>query len=213
MRQALLAEFVGTFGIVFAPVFLSGVGKETSLLIAALVSGLAVTGMIVAFGEASGAHFNPAVTVALAARRQFPWRSVLPYVGVQLMGGVAAALASRLLTGVAAGTHIPTVALPVAFTTEVLLTLFLMLTICGLGGQTRTGSALVVGLVVVVDVLLGGPVTGGSMNPARSLGPALVAGGTALTAYPLYAVAPVVGALLATVLSPLSPSNTSPVEG
>jgi MIP family channel proteins len=209
VKKKLLAEFVGTFGIVFAPVMLSSVGKETSLLSAALVSGLAVTGMIVAFGEASGAHFNPAVTLALATNKQFPWKQVLPYVVVQLLGGIAAAGIALLLFGVHGGTHAPSASPMVAIATETLLTLFLMLTIYGLGNQTRTGSALVVGMIVIVDVLLGGPVTGGSMNPARSLGPALFAGGAPLANYYIYAIGPVLGALLATGVHKITSSNTS----
>jgi MIP family channel proteins len=209
VKKKLLAEFVGTFGIVFAPVMLSSVGKETSLLSAALVSGLAVTGMIVAFGEASGAHFNPAVTLALATNKQFPWKQVLPYVLTQMLGGIVAAGIALLLFGVHGGTHVPSVSPMVAIATETLLTLFLMLTIYGLGNQTRTGSALVVGMVVIVDVLLGGPVTGGSMNPARSLGPALLAGGAPLANYYIYAIGPVLGTLLATGVHKITSSNTS----
>jgi MIP family channel proteins len=198
VRRALLAEFVGTFGIVFAPVMLSAIGKETSLLSAALVSGFAVTAMIVAFGEVSGAHFNPAVTIALAVSKAFSWKHVAPYVIAQLLGGIVAAGLAFLLFGVASGTHVPAVAPLQAIFIEIILTLFLMLTIYGLDKQTRTGSALVVGMVVIVDVLLGGPVTGGSMNPARSLGPALFAGGAALAHYYIYVIGPLFGALLAT---------------
>jgi MIP family channel proteins len=198
VRRALLAEFVGTFGIVFAPVMLSAIGKETSLLSAALVSGFAVTAMIVAFGEVSGAHFNPAVTIALAVSKAFSWKHVAPYVIAQLLGGIVAAGVAFLLFGVASGTHAPAVASLQAIFIEIILTLFLMLTIYGLDKQTRTGSALVVGMVVIVDVLLGGPVTGGSMNPARSLGPALFAGGAALAHYYIYVIGPLFGVLLAT---------------
>jgi MIP family channel proteins len=211
VRRALLAEFVGTFGIVFAPVMLSAVGKETSLLSAALVSGLVVTAMIVAFGEASGAHFNPAVTLALAVNKAFSWKQVVPYVIAQLLGGIAAAGLAFLLFGVASGTHVPSVAPLQAVAIEAILTLFLMLTIYGLNSETRTGSALVVGMIVIVDVLLGGPVTGGSMNPARSLGPALFAGGAALANYYIYLIGPVLGALIATgirrMFSPKTESN------
>lgn len=205
MMRRYSAEFVGTFGIVFAPVALSGAkhfpGGDGSLMAAAWVSGLAVLAMIYALGHISAAHFNPAVTLGFAAVGRFPWRYVLPYVAAQLAGAVTAAGLGALLFGVGHGAHVPAPG-PIsrAVATEAVLTFFLMLVIIAVATDRRANGAvpgLAIGLTVVFDVLIGGPVTGGSMNPARSLGPALFAGGVALTHYWIYVVGPVLGATVA----------------
>ena len=199
-----LAEYIGTFGIVFAPVALSGskhfAGGDGSLMAAAWVSGLAVLAMIYALGPISAAHFNPAVTLGFAAAGRFPWRYVLPYVAAQLLGAIAAAGLAALLLGAGHGTHVPAVGWPRAVATEAVLTFLLMLVIIAVATDKRASSAvpgLAIGLTVVFDVLIGGAVTGGSMNPARSLGPALFAGGAALTRLWIYVVGPAVGAVCA----------------
>jgi len=111
MIRRYVAEFVGTFGIVFAPVALSGsghfAGGDSGLMAAAWVSGLAVLAMIYALGHISAAHFNPAVTLGFAVAGRFPWRYVLPYIAAQLLGGIAAAALAALLFGSGHGTHIP----------------------------------------------------------------------------------------------------------
>ena len=205
MRRRYLAEFVGTFGIVFAPVALSGAshlpGAVGDLTAAAWVSGLAVLAMIYALGHISAAHFNPAVTLGFAVAGRFPWRYVLPYGVSQLAGAITAAGLAALLFGAGHGTHVP-VPGPAARAVgvEAVLTFFLMLVIIAVATDKRANGAvpgLAIGLTVVFDVLIGGPVTGGSMNPARSLGPALFAGGAALTHYWVYVVGPVIGAVIA----------------
>jgi len=205
MRRRYLAEFLGTFGIVFAPVALSATGKldggAAGLLPAALVSGLAVMAMIYALGPISAAHFNPAVTLAFAAARRFPWRFVLPYWVCQILGAVVAAGLVAVLFGPGHGVHVPAISGGIlrALGTEVVLSFFLMLVIASVATDRRvsgTVPAIGIGFTVVLLVLIGGPITGGSMNPARSLGPALVSGGPALSAAWLYIVAPAVGAVL-----------------
>src|SRR5438874_4308768 len=113
MLQRYVAEFVGTFGIVFAPVALSATGRfsggDSGLMAAAWVSGLAVLAMIYALGHISAAHFNPAVTIGFAAAKRFPWQYVLPYTLAQLLGGVAAAAVSWLLFQSVSGAHVPTI--------------------------------------------------------------------------------------------------------
>ena len=207
MTQRYLAECIGTFGIVFAPVALSATGKlsggEGGLMAAAWVSGLAVLAMIYALGHISAAHFNPAVTLGFAVARRFPWRYVLPYWTAQLLGAIVAAGASYLLFGHGSGTHVPSVAPLRAVGMEAVLTLFLMLVIISVATDKRANGAipgLAIGLTVVFDVLIGGPVTGGSMNPARSLGPALFSGGAALSSYWIYVVGPLIGAVAASAL-------------
>ena len=204
MERRYLAEFVGTFGIVIAPVAWSASsslqGAESTLMAAAWVSGLAVLAMIYALGHISAAHFNPAVTVGFAVAGRFPWRYVLPYTCSQLLGGVAAAGLAAMLYGAGYGKHVPSVGPGVAIGTEALLTFLLMLVIISVATDKRVNGAvpgLAIGLTVVSNVLIGGPFTGGSMNPARSLGPALFAGGAALSNYWVYVVGPLLGAVLA----------------
>src|SRR5579871_3362956 len=205
MLRRYLAEFVGTFGIVFAPVALSATshfsGADRSLMVAAWVSGLAVLAMIYTLGHISAAHFNPAVTLGFATAGRFPWRYVLPYWIAQIAGGIAAAAAVALLFGPGKGAHIPSPG-PIArdIGMEATLTFFLMLVIISVATDKRVDGAvpgLAIGLTVVFNVWIGGPVTGGSMNPARSFGPALFSGGAALSSYWIYVVGPPLGAVAA----------------
>ena len=209
MRNAMMrrygAEFVGTFGIVFAPVALSAsghfAGGDSGLMAAAWVSGLAVLAMIYALGHISAAHFNPAITLGFAISGRFPWRYVLPYWVAELSGGIVAAALAALLFGGGHGAHIPAPGpLSRAIGVEAILTFFLMLVIIAVATDKRvagTVPGLAIGLTVVFDVLIGGPITGGSMNPARSLGPALFAGPAALSVYWVYVVGPALGAVIA----------------
>jgi len=205
MTRRCLAEFVGTFGIVFAPVALSGTGRlhggDAGLMAAAWVSGLAVLAMIYALGHISAAHFNPAVTLGFAVAGRFPWRFVPPYWAAQLAGGIAAAGLAAGLLGAGHGAHVPAPGpWARAVGMEAALTFLLMLVITAVATDRRANGAvpgLAIGLTVVFDVLIGGPVTGGSMNPARSFGPALFAGGAALAHYWVYVVGPVLGAVIA----------------
>lgn len=198
------AEFIGTFGIVFAPVALSATGPfkgaDSSLMAAAWVSGLAVLAMIYALGHISAAHFNPAVTLGFAVAGRFPWRYVVPYWLSAFSGGIAAAALAAFLFGGGHGAHVPAAG-PVARAVgvEAVLTFFLMLVIIAVATDRRAHGApgLAIGLTVVFDVLIGGPITGGSMNPARSLGPALFAGGAALANYWIYVTGPALGAVIA----------------
>jgi MIP family channel proteins len=205
MARRCVAEFIGTFGIVFAPVALSAAGRlpgaEAGLMAAAWVSGLAVLAMIYALGHISAAHFNPAVTLGFAVVGRFPWRCVVAYWVAQLAGGIGAAAAVALLLGGGHGAHTPAAGPPLrAVGVECAITALLMLVIIAVATDRRANGAvpgLAIGLTVVVGVLIGGPVTGGSMNPARSLGPALFAGGAALSSYWIYVVGPALGAILA----------------
>jgi len=205
MLRRYIAEFIGTFGIVFAPVAFSATarfhGGDESLLPAAIISGLAVLAMIYALGHISAAHFNPAVTLGFAFAGRFPWRFVVPYSLAQLLGGIAAAAVVALLFGPGHGAHVPAPgSLARDVSTEGLITFLLMFVIIAVATDSRVNGAvpgLAIGLTVIVGVLIGGPVTGGSMNPARSLGPALFAGGSALAHYWIYAVGPILGAVVA----------------
>lgn len=200
------AEALGTFTIVFAPVALSATGSmhggDSGLLASALVSGLAVLAMIYTFGPISAAHFNPAVTLGFAVAKRFPWRFVMPYWAAQVLGAIAAGGVVTLMFGAGHGVHVPADPMLIArnIGTEVVLSFFLMLVIIAVATDARVSGAvpaLAIGLTVVFCVLIGGPVTGGSMNPARSLGPAVFAGGAAISNYWLYVVGPCIGAPLA----------------
>jgi MIP family channel proteins len=217
MKKRLLAEVVGTFGIVFPPVLWSSHG-EGGLLGAALVSGLAVLTMIYAFGPISAAHFNPAVSIGFAASGRFPWRHVPAYIGCQLLGATLAGLVGLLIAGKSSGTHIPSTPEHWAgnLMLEVTISALLMAVIMALATDRRVSSTappLGIGLVVTSNVLLAGPITGGSMNPARSLGPALVAGGPALAAAWLYVVGPILGALLGAALYEAARLDASEAKG
>lgn len=207
MKRRYLAELVGTFGIVFAPVALSASGKlpggDGSLAAASWVSGLAVLAMIYALGPICAAHFNPAVTLGFASAGRFPWRYVPGYILSQLLGATLAAGLTALLFGTGAhGVHIPADALPLwrAVLLEAVITFLLMLVIIAVATDKRANGAipgLAIGLTVVFCVFLAGPATGGSMNPARSFGPAVFAGGAALTHWWVYVLGPIVGAVTA----------------
>ncbi|HLK15928.1 MAG TPA: MIP/aquaporin family protein [Fimbriimonadaceae bacterium] len=205
MRKRYAAEFLGTFVIVLAPVALAAAGKvsgnDAGLVAAALASGLPVLAMVYAFGPISAAHFNPAVTLGFAVARRFPWRYVPAYWASQLAGAAAAGATAWGIFGVGAGAHVP--AHPAAvvqnLALEAVLAFFLMLTIIAVATDRRvsgTAPPLAIGLTVVFCVLIGGPVTGGSMNPARSFGPALFVPG-ALPYMWLYVLGPMLGAVAA----------------
>jgi MIP family channel proteins len=196
------AEVVGTFSIVLAPVAWAAGGAEGGLLAAALVSGLIVLAMVYALGPISAAHFNPAVTLGFAVAGRFPWRFVPAYWGCQILGAILAASLVWLLFGRGGwGAHIP-VSPELAgrnFGMEAMLGFLLMFVVVAVATDRRVSGAvpaLAIGLTIVMGVLVGGPVTGGSMNPARSLGPALFAGGEALTHLWVYIAGPTVGAVI-----------------
>ncbi|GAC1358347.1 MAG: aquaporin [Herpetosiphon sp.] len=178
------AELFGTYAMVTAGCGAIIVDAQTGALShlgVALTFGLIIMVMIAATGHISGAHFNPAVTLAFALTRHFRWRDVPWYIGGQLLGSVAGALTLRLLFGPAAqlGATLPRQGAAQALGIELLLTAILMFVIIAVATDTRAVgqlAALAIGGTVTLDALWGGPISGASMNPARSFGPALVAG-------------------------------------
>jgi MIP family channel proteins len=165
-----------------------------------LVFGLVIMVMIYAGGHLSGAHYNPGVTVAFTLARHFPLRDAVAYVGAQFAGATLAAL---LLLGAwpskpaHLGTTLPSVGTGTAFGYEVVLTAFLMFVITAVATDTRAvgaAAAIAIGGTVGLDALFGGPITGASMNPARSFGPALASG--TWHAQWIYLIAPFVGAAI-----------------
>jgi len=202
-----LAEFVGTFTLVFCGTGAVVVNELRDGVVShvgiAITFGLVVMAMIYTFGEKSGAHLNPAVTLAFAAHKVFPKQQVLPYIFSQLTGALAASLVLKLLfpTSEFLGATLPSGSALQSWIMEIFLTLFLMLTILSVseGGKERgLFAGLAVGSVVLLEAMFAGPVSGASMNPARSLGPALASGH--LREIWIYLTAPVAGSLLAVIV-------------
>jgi aquaporin NIP len=202
LRKRLAAEALGTFALVFAgttAVVVNATGAVSHVGVA-LTFGLVVFALIAALGDVSGAHLNPAVTLAFRIARRFPGREVLPYILAQCAGAVVASLAVRLLfpDAVGLGGTSPAGTESQSWVLELLLTAGLMFVILGVSsGAKEKGvtAGLAIGGVVALEALFAGPVSGASMNPARSLGPALVAG--QLGGLWLYLTAPLAGAALA----------------
>jgi aquaporin Z len=200
----LFAEALGTFFLVFAGtgavvVNDASAGAVTHVGVA-LTFGLVVMTLVYALGDVSGAHLNPAVTLAFAASRRFPLQRVPAYAGAQLAGALAASLLLRLLFPghPTLGATLPVGAPWRSFVLEVVLTFMLMLVILGVAtGAKEKGlmAGVAIGGVIGLEALFAGPICGASMNPARSLAPALVSG--ALASVWIYLIAPTLGALLA----------------
>ena len=200
LARLLAAEFVGTFALVFAGAGAIMVDAKTQALGhvgVAITFGLVIMAMIYAVGHISGAHFNGAVTLAFALSRHFPWSRALAYWCAQLLGAiVAAALLRGSLGNIAhVGATLPSGSQGQSFLWELVLTFFLMFVIMAVATDTRAvgeAAAIAIGGTVGLDAMFGGPISGASMNPMRSAGPALVSGD--LHALWLYIVAPVLGA-------------------
>jgi aquaporin Z len=202
LRKKLAAEALGTFCLVFAgtSAIVVNSGGAVSHVGVALTFGLIVFAMIAALGDVSGAHINPAVTVGFFIARRFPGRFVLPYILSQCAGAVLASLTVRLLFPSDSGLGGTAPAGPAyqSWVLELLLTAGLMFVILGVStGASEKGitAGLAIGAVVGLEALFAGPVCGASMNPARSLGPALVS--WQFGSVWLYLTAPVAGAALA----------------
>jgi aquaporin Z len=166
----------------------------------AITWGLIVMAMIYAFAETSGAHFNPAVTIAFAYAKKFAWNEVPKYIIAQILGGILASLILWFLFPASEnlGATIPSVDVWRAFVLELLLTFFLMLVIINVStGSKEIGvvAGIAIGSVVLLEAMFAGPITNASMNPARSIAPAIIAG--KLQHLWMYIVAPILGALLA----------------
>lgn len=206
LARRLLAELVGTFALVFAGCGAIMVDAQTEGALGqvgiAITFGLVIMAMIYAVGHVSGAHFNPAVSFAFALTRHFPWPRVLAYWAAQLTGAIAAGAILRGSLGDIAdvGATLPSGSDGQAFLWELVLTFFLMFVIMAVATDTRAvgeAAAIAIGGTVGLDALFGGPITGASMNPARSLGPALIAG--EFQAIWVYLLAPIAGASLAAI--------------
>ena len=200
-----IAELIGTFALVFCGTGAIIIDQQTNGQVGhigvAITFGLIVTSMIYAFGDKSGAHFNPAVTIAFSLATLFPKKQILPYIVSQIIGAFIASAILKLLfpTNSNLGATIPSGSNLQSFVLEIVLTFILMLTILFTSqGSKETGTmaGLAIGGVVLLEAMFAGPICGASMNPVRSLSPAIVSGNVA-TLW-IYLTAPVLGATLAT---------------
>jgi MIP family channel proteins len=203
LAQRLGAEFIGTFALVFA-----GAGaividaKQDGAITHAGVAatfGLVIMVMIYAVGHISGGHFNPGVTLAFATARHFPRGDVVPYWAAQFAAAIAAATVLRLMFGDIAhlGATQPAGSAWQSFWLELILTFGLMFVIISVATDTRAvgqAAAIAIGGTVGLEAMFGGPISGASMNTARSLGPALLSAD--FHALWVYIVAPPIGAVL-----------------
>lgn len=203
-----LAEFVGTFALTFVaaggPVIAAATGVYVGRTAFVTAPGLLVLAMIYTVGDVSGAHFNPAVTLAFATRRDFPWSRVPGYWVAQVVGAIAAAGVLRAMFGTPGhlGATLPKSGDVRSVVMEAMLTCLLVTVILGTAeGHKLVGhnAAIASGSYIILAGLFASPVSGASMNPARSLGPDAVAG--TMATYWVYIVGPVLGALLAVGLA------------
>ncbi len=218
MLGAAIAELVGTFILVFGGTAVAvgailsrpTAGGAYDSLAVALAFGLALAVVVASVGHVSGAHVNPAVTLGMAAAGKFPWSYAPVYVAAQLAGAVLAALATWLTFGGAGARSEASLAATYpargvgdlqAFVVEILITFVLVFVVMAVATDERAPAAIApvaVGFALAVGVFIAGPVTGGAVNPARALGPMLVAGD--LTSVWLYILGPIVGGVLGALL-------------
>ncbi|MFD1616333.1 MIP/aquaporin family protein [Gelatiniphilus marinus] len=200
-----IAEFIGTFALVFCGTGAVIVDQQTNgslgLLGVSLSFGIIITAMVYVFGNISGAHINPAITIGLAFGNLISKKTLLFYVAFQVLGAITASILLKLIfnESLFLGATIPSGTIIQSFIIEFVLTFFLMLTILGITTQkdkeVSSLSGLVIGAVVVGFILFSGPISGGSFNPARSIAPALVSGN--LTMLWIFLTAPTIGAIAA----------------
>ena len=202
-----VAESVGTAGLVFvgpgAIIIDELSAGEVTHLGVGLTFGMIVAVMVYAVGHISGAHINPAVTLGFALTRHFPWREVPVYWGAQLLGALAASGAHRLLFGLVdnMGATVPAGSAWQSLGLEIALTFILMFVIMAVATDVRAVgqiAAIAIGTTVGLEAIFAGPISGASMNPARSFGPALV--GWVWYSHWIYWVGPVAGAMTSALL-------------
>ncbi len=201
-----IAECIGTFALVFFGTGAIIVNQQTAgslgLLGVSASFGIILMSMIYVFGNISGAHFNPAVTIALAIGKLIPKKEVLGYLIAQCIGAfIASGILSLLFPeNTSLGATLPTGSTIQSFIIEYIATSFLMLTILGITSNSKHTHLAggIIGILVVGLILFTGPISGGSFNPARSLAPAIISGN--ITSVWIYAIAPILGAISVTLL-------------
>ena len=203
-----IAEFIGTFGLVFIGTRSMIVNEHSNgavgLVGIALAFGLIVTTMIYVFGNISGAHINPAVTISLSIDKQISKKDTLFYVIAQILGAILASILLKILfpENAKLGTTLPSGTLLQSAIMEIVSTFLLMLVILGVtqkgNKESKALAGIVIGAIVLAMIFVAGPISGGSFNPARSIGPALISGN--LQHIWLYIIMPIVGAVMATLV-------------
>jgi MIP family channel proteins len=206
LARSLVAEAIGVFALVFAgcgAIMVAAKTGELGQVGIALSFGLVIMAMIYAVGHVSGAHFNPGVTLAFAVTRHFPWPRAVVYWAAQLIGALGAALFLRASLGNVAdlGTTQPSGSDAQSLVWEFLMTALLMFVVMAVATDTRAvgeAAAIAVGGTIGLCALFGGPISGASLNPARSIGPAVVSG--ELDALWIYVAGPLLGATVGALL-------------
>ena len=213
MYKKLTAELLGTFILVFAgtgAIMINDIAQAIGHIGIALTFGFVIVALIYSFAHVSGAHFNPAVTIAFWSMGEFNRKNVVPYITAQIIGAVLASLClfyllSENFTNVSEvsylGATIPSGSVSQSFGFEFILTFILMIVICSSavhGKATKDFAGLAIGLTVGLESMFAGPITGASMNPARSIGPAIVSGN--LEHLWIYIVATILGAVFASMV-------------
>jgi aquaporin Z len=203
-KEAFAAEFIGTFYLVLCITGAAAAGSRFpgmgSALGGAIAAGLTLTVLVYSFGSISGGHFNPAVTLAFYSIGKFKKEQLLPYLGCQFAGAILASLVLKVLVQPPSlGVSSTTLPLVQAWFIEVLLTYMLVGVIMGITDEKdslgKAAVGLAIGSAITVGAIWGGPLTDASMNPARSLGPALISG--EFSQLWLYLTAPIAGGWLA----------------
>jgi aquaporin NIP len=210
MRQSnlrkYLAEFLGTFALVFCGTGAIVINQHTNGAIGhigiAITFGLIVLAMIYTFGETSGAHFNPAVTLSFAIVKRFETKQILPYIFFQLCGAFLASIILKILfpENLTLGATIPSGSNIQSLILEFIMSYILVLVIMNVAhGSKEVGimAGIAIGAVVLLEAMFGGPISGASMNPARSIAPAVIAGN--VNSLWIYIFAPIAGGILASL--------------
>ena len=213
MKKKLIAELLGAFILVFAgtgAIIINDITNAIGHVGVALTFGFVIVALIYSFAHVSGAHFNPAVTIAFWSMGEFERKNVIPYIAAQLVGGLLTSLSLFLLlkenfvlvSEVSyLGATIPSGTASQSFGFEFILTFILMIVICSSaihGKATKDFAGLAIGLTVGLESMFAGPITGASMNPARSIAPALISGN--VEHLWIYIVATILGAVCAAVV-------------
>lgn len=219
LAQKMIAEVIGTFFVIFAgcgSVVVNKIYEQVTFPGVCVTWGLIVMVMVYSVGHISGAHFNPAVTITFAVFRRFPYREVPAYIVAQLIGSIMASGALALLFDVTPKAYFGTV--PVgsdgqSFVLEIFISFLLMFVISGVSTDSRAIGELAgiaIGMTILLNVFLAGPVSGASMNPARSIGPAIVK--NVYKGLWVYIVGPVIGTLAGALAYNLIRSTDKPLR-
>ncbi len=201
MKRRFIAEAFGTFCLVFTGTGAVIVNQVTNgqlgVVGIGLVFGLVVLAMIYSIGHISGAHMNPAVTLAFAVAGRFSVKEIIPYIIAQIMSALSASLLLRIIfngTSTQLGMTLPSGSWQQCFILEFALTLILMFVVMGVstdGREEGVMAGVAIGATIALEAIFGGPISGASMNPARSLAPALISGN--LQSQWIYWIAPILG--------------------